>query len=56
MQYYDLNYNISDHEAIVVIKTYLSNRYEIVHLHSHQNKNTEQRSVISSLEIKPISR
>ena len=38
VQYYDLNYNISEHEAIIAIETYLPNRYERVNLHSHQNK------------------
>ena len=38
VQHYDLNCNLSNHEAIIGIKTYLPNRYEIVHLHSHQDK------------------
>ena len=38
VQYYDLNYNVSEYEEIIAINTYLSNWYEIDYLDSHQDK------------------
>ena len=34
--YYNLNYTMSEHEAIVAIKSYLPQRYEIFNLYIHQ--------------------
>ena len=34
--YYDLNHTMLERKTIMVIKTYLPQRYEICHLHSHQ--------------------
>ena len=39
--YYDLNCKISEHEAILAIKFYLPQQYEIFHFHSHQTIQAE---------------
>ena len=40
VNYYDLNYKILEHEAIIVMTYYLPQRFEIFHIYSHQELQT----------------
>ena len=55
-KYYDLNYNMSQHDAIIAIKTHLLNPIGNNPPSQLSTQKIEQKSVISSPKIKPTSR